>query len=91
MKSPASAVPKATPVKRLEAAELLGRELLNRRVGGDLLARYDGNLSLLFMDLAGALRDAACWRIRVGDMQKTADLIEQLVRTPADEKKKTRG
>ena len=74
-----TSVPQATPVKRRDAAALLGRELLNRRRGGDLLARYGGSLPRLFIDLAAALRDAACWRLRVGDMHRTADLIEQLV------------
>ena len=79
-----ASAPEATPVKRREAAALLGRELLNRRSGGALLARYGGSLPRLFVDLAGALRDAACWRLRMGDMQRTADLIEQLVGTPVD-------
>jgi hypothetical protein len=73
------APPVATEVSRREAAEALGRELLNRRPGGRLLERYGGRLAALFLDLAGALRQAACHRISVGPCRETADLIEQLV------------
>jgi hypothetical protein len=54
--------------------------MLNRRVGGRLLARYGGSVSRLFLDLAGSLRDADCWRLYVGDYRATADLAEQLSR-----------
>jgi hypothetical protein len=71
--------PAALPVPRLEAAELLGRELLNRRRGGRLLAQYGGRLAGLFFDLASALKGTSCWRVRVGRLAATADLIAELV------------
>jgi hypothetical protein len=74
-----TAKPQATKIRRREAAEFLGRELLNRRVGGRLLERYSGRVPELFMDVAGSLRDAACWRVTVGNATRTADLIESLV------------
>ena len=73
------APPPATPVKRRVAAGLLGREMLNRRVGGAPLAPYGGNVAPLFLDLAGALRDVSCWRLRVGDIRDTAGLIERCI------------
>ncbi len=74
-----SATPHATPIKRRQAAEFLGREMLNRRGRSRLLARYDDNLTALFLDLAGALRDAECWSLSVGDSTATADLVEELI------------
>jgi hypothetical protein len=74
-----SVSPEARVLKRRETAELLGRELLNRRRGGRLLARYDGRLPGLFLDLAGALREAQCWRVSVGECRATADLIASIV------------
>jgi len=80
-----AAEPAAIRVGRREATEMLGRELLNRRGGGRLLARHGGSVTALFFHLAGALREAACWRVRVGDRERTAALIEGLVRErPAD-------
>jgi hypothetical protein len=69
----------AVPVGRREAAERLAREVLNRRSGGRLLARYGGSLARVFVDLAGALGQARCWRIRVGGCAETADLIQHLI------------
>jgi hypothetical protein len=84
-----SAQPTAHPVRRREAAVLLGREMLNRRVGGALLARYAGSVAPLFLDLAGALRHASCWRVSVGGIRDTAGLIERLIvqapRRPSNE------
>ncbi len=74
-----SATPRAIPIKRRQAAEFLGREMLNRRGRSRLLARYDDNLTALFLDLAGALRDAECWSLSVGNNSATADLVEQLI------------
>jgi len=71
--------PAVVPVRRREAAEFLGREMLNRRSGGRLLARHDGNVTSLFLHLAGALREASCWSVSVGGCGETADLIEDLV------------
>jgi len=69
----------AVPVTRREAAERLAREVLNRRSGGRLLARYGGSLARVFVDLAGALSQARCWRVRVGGCAETADLVERLI------------
>ena len=69
----------ALPVTRREAAERLAREVLNRRSGGRLLAGYGGSLARVFVDLAGALSRAHCWRVRVGGCAETADLIERLI------------
>jgi len=71
--------PEAGAVRRREAAELLAREMLNRRRHGRLLARYGGHAAGILFDLAGALREAECWRIRVGGCRETADLIEAIV------------
>jgi hypothetical protein len=71
--------PEAFPMRRREAAELLGRDLVNRRPNGRLMHRYGGQIAALFLDLAGALRHASCHRIRVGDLAETADRIEDLV------------
>ncbi|ANM31177.1 hypothetical protein ABI59_18780 [Acidobacteria bacterium Mor1] len=67
------------PVKRREAAALLGREMLNRRPGGRLLERFGGNETRLFLELAQALRHAECWRLRVGNHIESADLIEKTI------------
>lgn len=72
--------PEALRIRPREAAERLGQELLNRRGGGQFLARFPGGITELFVKLAGSLRGAACWNVRVGDCRKTADLIEQLLR-----------
>lgn len=74
-----AAVPAAARICRREAAEFLGRELLNRRGGGRLLGRFGGSVTALFVALAGALRDADCFRVRVGDRSKTATLLEELM------------
>ncbi|MCP3981344.1 MAG: hypothetical protein GY716_18760 [bacterium] len=70
--------PEAEPVKRRVAAEQLGRELLNRRDGGRLFERYGASIAALFLDLAAALRDASCWRVRVGRYEDTVNLIGSL-------------
>lgn len=75
-----SEAPALSPVPRREAAELLGRELLNRRGGGRLLARHGGSVVSLFVALAGALRGADCYRLRVGARGATAELLDGLIR-----------
>jgi len=70
--------PAAVPVRRREAAELLGREMLNRRGRGNLLAQHGNNVTQLFLRLAGALRETSCWRVRVGEYRETADLVQSL-------------
>ena len=74
-----TSVAEAVPVTRREAAERLAREVLNRRRGGRLLARHGGSLARVFVDLAGALSRARCWRVRVGGCAETAALIERLI------------
>lgn len=75
-----AATPAIEPVSRREAAEALGRELLNRRGGGKLLERFGGSVAALFVDLAGALSQARCFRVRVGERAATAALLEELSR-----------
>ena len=74
-----SSPPAVSPIKRREAALYLGREMLNRREGGRMLARFAGNVSVLFLEIASALRDAECWRLSVGIFRESVDLIEGLV------------
>jgi hypothetical protein len=71
----------AVPVPRRVAAEWLGREMLNRRDGGRLLARYGGSAAALFFDLARALSHVECYRVRMGGRRETADLVRELVRS----------
>lgn len=78
-----AAEPRARRIPRSDAARWLGRELLNRRASGRLLASYGGLLAGLYLDLAAALRDADCWRVEVGRAAATADLIETLTGEPA--------
>ena len=70
--------PAVVAVRRREAAEFLGREMLNRRSEGQLLSRHGGNVTALFLHLAGALRETSCWSVSVGGCAETADLIESL-------------
>jgi hypothetical protein len=74
-----NSTPTSTPIGVREAAQLLGRELLNRRTGSRLLNRYPGGVAEIFFDLAGALRGAECHRISVGRFTETADLIESII------------
>ena len=74
-----SATPAKAPIKRRIASTLLGREMLNRRGNSRFPQRYDGSVTRMLLDLAEALRGAACWRVRVGRYRETADLIEELV------------
>jgi hypothetical protein len=77
-----TATPSSTALGRRETAELLGRELLNRRKGGRLMARYAGGIAEVFFDLAGALGGADCHRVTVGRFSETADLIESILAEP---------
>ena len=72
------AAPEAVPVKRREAAELLTRELLNRRGGSRLLQRYSGGLMELLLDIGSALGGASCWKVTPGKYRKTADMIQRI-------------
>lgn len=71
--------PEALPAKRREAAELLTRELLNRRGGSRLLQRYSGGLMELLLDIGSSLGGANCWKVRPGKYRKTADLIQRII------------
>jgi len=73
------ATPRALPVKRREAAELLTRELLNRRGGSRLLRRYPGGLMELLLEIGSSLAGARCWKLCPGRYRKTADLIQEIV------------
>ena len=75
------ATPSAAPVSRRSAAYLLGQEILNRRGRSRFFVRYRKDVVKLVLDLAGSLAQAACWRVTVGDLQKTANLVEKLTTT----------
>ena len=70
--------PEARPIRRHEAALLLGRELLNRRGGDRALAGRPGGLVGLIFDLAGGLASASCWLLRPGPLDQTVELIAGL-------------
>jgi hypothetical protein len=70
--------PEARPIRRREAALLLGRELLNRRGGDRALAGRPGGLVGLIFDLAGGLASASCWLLRPGPLDQTVELIARL-------------
>jgi hypothetical protein len=72
--------PSAHSIKRRRAAELLGREILNRRSTDRLMERYGGNVTALFLDLASALRNASCWSVRGGRYDETVGLLWSLIR-----------
>lgn len=74
-----ASTPEATPLRRRAVATHLLREMMNRRDAGRCLARFGGNPALLFMEVANALRDVSCWRVRVGKLEATADLVERLM------------
>lgn len=75
--------PSVAPIRRTDAALLLGREMLNRRRSSRFLARYGGDTAALFLDLAGVLRDVGCWRVTLGRFEATAEAIASLV-SPSD-------
>ena len=66
-------------MNRMDTAIHLGREMLNRRRGCRFIDRYEGDVTRLFVDLAGSLTGARCWRVRVGRFTDTIDLVESLV------------
>jgi len=74
-----TAGPRAVRLPRRAAAMLLARELLNRGARSRLLANYGGDAAGIFVDLAAALRDTPCWRVRAGEIVETATLIEKIV------------
>jgi len=71
--------PAMFPVPLRVAAAILGREVMNRRQGGELLKRYGEDTTLLFLDLAGALKGVRCHQVQVGRFDETLALIESLV------------
>ena len=78
------APPRAEPIARRQAAMYLVRELLNRRKRSRFLEGRDGGPAGLLLDVAGALADAACWRVEIGRFDETATLVETLVRAGSD-------
>ncbi len=73
-------VPRLTPLKRREVALLLCREVQNRRPRGRLMQAYGGDTTGLFLDVAGSLDCARCFRLQVGNFEATANLLEELVK-----------
>lgn len=69
--------PRIEPLSRRRGAMLLGRELLNARRDGRLLARHGGDPAELFLALYAALAPAECVRVRPGPFAATADLLER--------------
>ena len=72
-----TSAPRVRPLQRSKTAELLGRELLNRRADGRLIQRVGGPTAL-FVELAGALREVSCHQVEPGPLEATADLVRDL-------------
>lgn len=66
-------------ITRTQTALALCREMLNRRDGGRLLARFDDDPTALFVAVAAALRGARCWRLAVGRFEDTVAQILSVV------------
>lgn len=73
------ASPSVSSLRRLEAAELLGRELLNRRRGSRFLEVHHDDMTALLLELAGALRETHCARLTPGRLGDSADLVQSWV------------
>lgn len=70
--------PRVASIGRRRAAELLGRDLLNRRGTTGLLSAYAGKTTALFFELAGALARTDCHMVTVGRFEETVALIRSL-------------
>jgi hypothetical protein len=73
------AEPRLDPLTRRETATFLCREMQNRRGRGELMRRFGGDTTALFLGVAGALVGARCWKLTVGRLEPTVDLIQQAV------------
>ncbi len=73
------ATPAAYTVPRRVAAAVLGREVVNRRLGGALMKRYKADTTLLYLDISGALKGVRCHQVQVGRFDETVALIDSLV------------
>ena len=73
-----SSEPRLIPVTRREVALLLCREMQNRRPRGRLMQHYKGDTTRLFLDVAASLASAHCFRLRVGNFESMAKLLNDL-------------
>lgn len=74
------APPRSEPISTRDAATRLGREILNARRDGRLLARHSGDPVALFLALGGALAGVECVRLRPGPFEATAELLERVAK-----------
>ena len=73
------AAPTSAAVPLRVAAAILTGEVMNRRQGGALMERYGGDNTLLFLDIAGALKGVRCHHVQVGRFDETAARIGSLI------------
>jgi hypothetical protein len=72
--------PKVFPISKIDAALGLLGNLQNMAINDGWLSRkYGGNPSQVLYELADAISEMDCYRLLVGDLKKTADLIFDLV------------
>jgi len=71
------AEPRLDPLTRRETATFLCREMQNRRESGQLMRRFGGDTTALFVGVAGALVGASCWKVTVGRFEPTVRLIQE--------------
>jgi hypothetical protein len=71
------AEPRLDPLTRRETATFLCREMQNRRESGQLMQRFGGDTTALFVGVAAALVGAKCWKVTVGRFEPTVRLIQQ--------------
>jgi hypothetical protein len=70
------AEPRLDPLTRREAATFLCREMQNRRERGQLMKRFGGDTTALFVGVAAALVGAKCWKVTVGQFDPTVRLLQ---------------
>ncbi len=73
------ATPATFPVPLRVAAAILGGAVVNRGQGGALMKRYGGDTTLLYLDIAGALKGVRCHQVQVGHFHETVAVIESLI------------
>jgi len=72
--------PRLDPLTRRETATFLCREMQNRRDRGQLMQRFGGDTTALFVGVAAALVGAKCWKVTVGRFEPTVGLIQEAAR-----------